>query len=122
MSNSSGYQPFVAVSGKLEGKVPVVDNVLLSHEQKFHPTTSLDENCREFEFQTDRKYYVDMRQSYLASKLKFVKSHGYEIFNSKEVQKENKEEIKESVAGSLRRTEDEELERRFRFQFLSILM
>ena len=24
-----------------------------------YPTTSLDKNCREFEIQTDRNYYVD---------------------------------------------------------------
>ena len=44
------YQHFVAVFGKLGGKVPVVDDVLLSHEQEIHPTTSFDENCNEFDF------------------------------------------------------------------------
>ena len=58
-NNNFGYQPFVAVSGNLGGKVPIVDDVLSSHEQEDYPTTSLDENCREFEFQTDRNYYVD---------------------------------------------------------------
>ena len=60
------YQPFVAVSGNLVGKVSVVEHVLSSHEQETYPTTSLDENCIEFEFQADRKYYVDLRQTYLA--------------------------------------------------------
>ena len=71
-NNSFRYEPFVAVSGNLGGKVPIVD-VLSSHEQEIYPTTSLDENCIEFEFQTDRNYYVDLRQSFLALKLKFVK-------------------------------------------------
>ena len=39
----------MAVSGKLEGKVPVVDDVLSSDEQEIYPTNSLEENCIEFE-------------------------------------------------------------------------
>ena len=66
MSSNFRYQPSVAVSGSLGGKVPVVDDVLSSHEHEIYPTTSLDENCIEFEFQTDWNYYVDLRQTYLA--------------------------------------------------------
>ena len=63
MSNIFRYQPFVAVSGNLGGKVPIVDDVLSSHEQEICPTSSLDENCMEFGgFQTDRNYYVDLGQ------------------------------------------------------------
>ena len=91
-SNNFRYQPFVAVSGNLGGKVPIVDDVLSSHEQEIHPTTSLDENCIEFEFQTDRNYYVDLRQSLLALKLKFVKGRGYDTYESKEKKKEHKDE------------------------------
>ena len=69
-------QPFVAVSGNRGGKVPVVDEILLSQEQEIYPTTSLNENCTEFEFQIDRTYYVDLGQTYLASKRKSVKSRG----------------------------------------------
>ena len=76
MSNNFRYKPFVAVSGKLGGKVPVVDGVLLCHEQEIYPITSLDENCIEFEFQSDRNYYVDLRQTYLALKLKLVRGRG----------------------------------------------
>ena len=94
MSNNFRYQPFVAVSGNLGGKVPVVDDVLSSHEQENYPTTSLDENCIEFEFQTDRNYYVDLRQTYLAVKLKLIKGCSYKTYNTKEVRKEHKEEAK----------------------------
>ena len=51
----------MAVSGKLGVNVPVVDDVLSSHEQEIYPTTSLNENCIEFEFQTDRNNYVNLR-------------------------------------------------------------
>ena len=94
MSSIFRYQPFVAVYGNLGGKIPVVDDLLSSHEQEIYPTTSLDENCIEFEFQTDRNYYVDLRQTYLALKLKLVKGRGYENYKNKEVKKEQKEEAK----------------------------
>ena len=82
----------MAVSGNLGGKVPIVDDVLSSHEQEIHLTTSLDENQIEFEFQRDRNYYVDLRQSFLPLKLKFVKGRGYDTFESKEKNKEHKDE------------------------------
>ena len=91
-NNNFGYQLFVAVSENLGGKVPIVNDVLSSHEQEIYPTTSLDENCIEFEFQTDRNYYVDLRQSFLALKLKFVKGRGYDTYESKEKKKEHKNE------------------------------
>ena len=82
------------VSGNLGGKVPVVDDVLSSHEQEIYPSNSLDKNCIEFEFQTDQSYYVGLRQTYLALKLKLFRGRGYETYNSKEVKKEHKEEAK----------------------------
>ena len=84
----------MAVSGNLGGKVPVVDDVLSSHEQESYPTTSLVENCIEFEFQTDPNYYVNLRQTYLALKLKLVRGRGYETYNTKEVKKEHKDKAK----------------------------
>ena len=85
MSSNFRYQPFVAVSGNLGGKVPVVDDVLSSHEHEIYPTTSLNENCIDFEFQTDRNYYVDLRETYLALNLKLGRGRGYETYNTKEV-------------------------------------
>ena len=94
VSSNFWYQPFVAISGNLGRKVPVVDDVLSSHEQKIYPVIPFDENFIEFEFQTDRNYYVALRQTYLALKLKLVRSSGYETYNSKEVKKEHKEKAK----------------------------
>ena len=82
-NNNFRYQPFVAVSGNLGGKFPIVDDVLSSHEQEIYPTTSLDENCIEFEFQTDRNYYVDLRQSFLAlEKIESLMKQEYSEKNS----------------------------------------
>ena len=85
MSSNFRYQPFVAFAGNHGRNVPVVDDVLSSHEQKICATTSLDENCIEFDLQKDRNHYVDLRQTYLDLKLKLVKGCCYETYNTKEV-------------------------------------
>ena len=86
------YHFFVAVFAKLRGNVPVVDDVLSSHEQEIYISTSLDENFLDLDFQTDRNYYVYLRQTHLALKVKFVKGRGYETYNIKEIKKKLKEE------------------------------
>ena len=91
-NNSFRYQRFVTVSRNLEGKIPIADDVLSSHEQENYPNTSIDENCIEFEFQTDRNFYGDLRQSFLALKLKFVKGRDYDTYESKEKKEEHKDE------------------------------
>ena len=73
------------------GKVPVVYNDLSSNEQKIYPTISVEENCIQFDFQTDGNYYVDLRKIFLAFKLKPVKGRGYETYNTKEIEKVKKE-------------------------------
>ena len=98
--NNFRYQPNVAVSGNLGGKVPVVDDVLSSHEQKIYPTELLYKNCIDFEFQTDRNYYVDLRQSYLALKVKLVEGRGYDTHKSKEAKKEHKNEKQPTEAAA----------------------
>ena len=108
------YQSFVAVSGNLGEENPVVDDVSVSHEQETYPSTSLDENCIEFGFQTKRIYYVDLRQPYLALKLNFVKGHGHETHNNTKVKKSPKRRQKWMRKWRQRRSR--------RFQFLSLLM
>ena len=49
-------------------------------------------NCIEFEFQTDRNFYIDLRLSFLALKLKFVKGRGYGTYESKEKKEEHKDD------------------------------
>ena len=106
-NNNFRYQRFVAVCGNLGGKVPIVDDVLSSHEKEIYPTTSPDETCIELEFQTDRNYYVDLRQTFLTLKLKFVKGRCYDTYESKEKKRELKDE---SVVFTERGTDDEEEE------------
>ena len=105
----------MAVSGNLGGKVPVGDDPLSSHEQEFHFTNSHDESCIELEFQTVRDYHVDLRHTYLALNLKFVKGRGYKTYKTKENKKEHREEARA----------DEEMvaaEEGKKLQLLSLLM
>ena len=108
------------MSGNLGGKVPIVDDLLSSHEQEIYPTTSLDENCIEFEFQTDRNYYVDLRQSFLALKLKFVKGRGYDTYESKEKKKEHEDES--VVFTETGTNDDEEVEEVARVTYVHNIM
>ena len=80
----------MAVSGSVGNKVLVVDNVLSSYEQQIYPTTSSDENSIEFEFQTDRNNYTDLRHACLSLVLKLVKHRGFDSYK-KEVKKEHNE-------------------------------
>ena len=89
-NNNFRYQPFVTVSGNLGGKVPIVDDVLFSHEQEFYPTTSLNDNFKEFEFHMDWNYYVELRQSFLALKIKIVEGRGYDTYESKKKRKKQR--------------------------------
>ena len=73
-------------------EVPVVEDVLSSHEHEIYPTTSLDENSIEFDFQTDRNIYVDLRQTYLALKNKLVEGRGFDTYKTTEKKKEHKED------------------------------
>ena len=86
------YQPFVAVSANPVAKIPVVDDVLSSREKEIYPTTTLDENSIEFEFQTDRNVYADLRQTYFALKFKLVKGRGFDTYKTTEKKEEHKED------------------------------
>ena len=109
----------MAVSANLGGKVPIVDDVLSSHEQENYSTTSLDENCIEFEFQTDPNYYVHLRQSFLALRLKFVNGRGYDTYESKEKKKEHKDE---SAVFTETGTDDEEEQEVARVTYVNNIM
>ena len=86
---------FSGFSASLGGNVSRVYNILSSQEQNFYPTVSLNKNCKnckELKFQRDLNIHVGLRQTSLASKLKFVKGWEYETYETKEVKKEHKEE------------------------------
>ena len=57
-------------------------------------------------FQTGWNSYVDLRQTFFASKLKLIKGLGYEIYNLKLSEEERKHKSEENAAGN---TEDQEV-------------
>ena len=69
---------------------------------------SLDEKCKEIQFQSDWNCYVDLRQTYLALKLKLVKGRDYDTYNTKEVEKGNKGESKGTAEAGEKQEEEEE--------------
>ena len=90
--NNFLYQTFLAVSGNHGMKVQVMDDALSSHEHEIYPITSFDENSIEFAFQTDRNVYVDLRQTYLALKIKIVKRRSFDTYRRTEKKKEHKQD------------------------------
>ena len=54
-------------------KVPVLETIISSYTQEVFPSTSLDESSIEFEFETDRNQYLDMRETHLSLKLQLSK-------------------------------------------------
>ena len=113
MSSNFRYQPFLAVSGNRGEKILVVDDALSSHKQEIYPTASFDENCIEFDFKTDCNYYVELRQTYLALKLKIVKARGYETYKTKRNKKSARKRQKRKKKRRCRRSR--------RLRFFSIL-
>ena len=55
------YGAFSNSSFETFDKVPVLETIISSYPQEVFPSTSLDESSIEFEFETDRNLYLDMR-------------------------------------------------------------
>ena len=72
---------------------PVVDDVFSFHEKELYPKNSLDENCIEFHFRPDRNNYVELIQTDLALKPKFIMGPGLKI-TIPTTNKERREETK----------------------------
>ena len=65
-------------------KIPVLEPIESSHVQKVYPSTSLDENNIEFEFETDRSIYIDMRDIRLQIKFGLQKGRLFGDFMNKD--------------------------------------
>ena len=73
-------------------KIAVVDNVLSSHEQETYSVISVDWNSFQFQFKIDRNVYVDLRQTYLALKVKLVGGRSFDTYKTTENEKEHGED------------------------------
>ena len=65
-------------------KIPVLEPIESSHVQEVYPITSLDESSIEFEFETDRSIYLDMRDIHLQIKVGLQKGRLFDDFMKKE--------------------------------------
>ena len=65
---------------------------VLSAKQEIFATSSLGVEFGEF--QMDRSYYVDLRNTVMALEVKLIQGRGYEAYNIKEAQNEHKDESK----------------------------
>ena len=64
-------------------KIPVLEPIESSHVQEVYPSTSLDESSFEFEFETDRSIYLDMRDIHRQIKVGLQKGRLFDDFMKK---------------------------------------
>ena len=65
-------------------KIPVLEPIESSHVHEVYPCTSLDESSIEFEFETDRSIYLDMRDIHLQIKVGLQKGRLFDDFMKKD--------------------------------------
>ena len=85
---------FTNSSLEIFDKVPVLETIMSSYTQEVFPSTSLDESSIEFEFETDRNLYLDMRDTHLSLKLQLFKGRLFDDFKkAKQNIKQNRRKI-----------------------------
>ena len=65
-------------------KIPVLEPIESSHIQEVYPSTSLDQSSIEFEFETVRSIYLDLRDIHLQIKVGLQKGRLFDDFMKKE--------------------------------------
>ena len=65
-------------------KIPVLEPIESYHSQEVYPRTSFDESSIEFEFETDRSIYLDLRDIHLQIKVGLQKERLFDNFLKKE--------------------------------------
>ena len=73
-------------------KVTVLETIMSSYTQEVFPSTSLDESSLEFEFETDRNVYYDMRDTLLSLKLQLFKERLFDAFKKEQAEPKAKSE------------------------------
>ena len=86
------YEAFTNSSLEIFDKIPILETIMSSYTQKVFPSTSLDESSIEFEFETDRNLYLDMRDNYHSSKLQLFKGRLFDAFKKEKAEHKAKSE------------------------------
>ena len=88
------YGAFTNSSLEIFDKVPVLETIISSYTKEIFPSTSLDESSIEFEFETDRNIYLDMRDTHLSLKLQLFEGRLFEAFKKEKAEhKKNQRKI-----------------------------
>ena len=66
------------------GKVPILDPILWSNEQQIFPTNSLNESTIEFQLETDRNIFTDLRSTRLFIRGRVIKGDRTRLDNAEE--------------------------------------
>ena len=66
--------------------------IISSYIQEVFPSTSLDESSIEFEFETDRNLYLEIRDTHLSLKLQLFKEKLFEAFKNEKAENKAKSE------------------------------
>ena len=66
------------------GKVPILEPILWSNEQQIFPTNSLNESTTEFQLETDRIIFTDLRSTRLFIRGRVIKGDRTRLDNAKE--------------------------------------
>ena len=82
--SNSRYGYFTNSCVKIFDKIPVLEPIESSHVQEVYPSTSLDESSIEFEIETDRSIYLDMRDINFQIKVGLQKGRLFDDFMKKD--------------------------------------
>ena len=66
--------------------VPVLETIMPSYTQEVFLCTSLDGSSIEFEFETDRNLYLNMRETHLSLKLQLFKGRLFDAFKKEKAE------------------------------------
>ena len=86
------YVAFTKSSLEIFDKVPVLETIMSSYTQEVFPSIFLDESSFEFEFETDRNLYLDMRDAHLSLKLQLLKGKFIDAFKKEKAEHKAKSE------------------------------
>ena len=86
------YGAFPNSSLEIFDKVPVLETIISSYKQEVFTSTSLDEGSIEFEFETDRNLYLDLRDTHLSLKLQLFKGRLFDAFKKEKAEHKAKSE------------------------------
>ena len=80
------------INQKKSFSVQSLETFISFYIQEVFPSTSLDESSIEFEFETDRNLYLDMRDTHLILKLQLFNGRLFEAFKKEKTEHKSKSE------------------------------